>query len=142
MAKRYVVESDFEYNGLRCVVTFGMLGHRCGYVGVPKGNRFYGKSYMNIASMIDYGDCHGGLTYSSEEEKSKYPVKSDLWWFGFDCVHYGDGKDLDLAIELFPNYREQLTKIKEVEAMFPTDEIVRNKKYVEENCKSLADQLA
>lgn len=142
MAKRYVVESDFEYKRLRCIVTFGMMGHRCGYVGIPKGHKFYGKNYCDIERSIDYGDCHGGLTYSSEEEKSKYPVESDLWWFGFDCGHYMDGKDLDLAIELFPNYREQLTKTKEVEAMFPTDEIVRNKKYVEENCKSLADQLA
>ena len=142
MAKRYVVESDFEYKRLRCIVTFGMMGHRCGYVGIPKGHKFYGKNYCDIERLIDYGNCHGGLTYSSDFENSDYPVKSNLWWFGFDCAHYGDGKDLDLAIELFPNYREQLTKTKEVEAMFPTYEIVRNKKYVEKNCKSLADQLA
>lgn len=33
-------------------------------------------------------DVHGGLTFSDGFDT--YPVKSELWWFGFDCAHYGD----------------------------------------------------
>ncbi len=32
-------------------------------------------------------DVHGSLTYSAAGD---YPVKSELWWFGFDCGHAGD----------------------------------------------------
>ena len=32
---------------------------------------------------------HGGLTYAGGN--GEYPVDGeDLWWFGFDCAHYGD----------------------------------------------------
>lgn len=74
-----------------------------------------------------YFDVHGSLTYSSDfgEEKpgeSKYPVASDLWWFGFDCHHSGDGS-------LNPR------------AIFH-DGPVRDLPYVVAECESLARQLA
>ena len=141
MSKRYIVEKDFEYKGLRCVVIFSMNGWRNGYVGVPKSNKYYGKDYCDVEQELNYGDCHGGITYSSSEENSDYPVESDLWWFGFDCAHLGDGKDLDLAYEKFPEYREQILATKQVEDMFPIYELVRDLGYVEQNCISLANQL-
>lgn len=139
---RYVVEKIFDHKDLKCVVTFGSNGWRCGYVGIPRSHKFYGKEYTEIESQIDYGDCHGGLTFSSRSVGEKYPIESDLWWFGFDCAHYGDGKDLDLAIELFPHITESLYKIKACEDMFPTYEPVRDTEYVVDNCISLANQLA
>lgn len=33
---RYIVEQEFEHAGYKCVVTFNAMGHRCGYVGIPK----------------------------------------------------------------------------------------------------------
>lgn len=138
---KYVVESDFEYKGLRCVTIFSMNGWRCGYVGVPKGHKFYGKDYCDIERLLNYGDCHGGLTYSSNQENSEYPVESNLWWFGFDCAHFGDGKDLKLATKLFPKYSEQILQIMAIEWEYPTDEPIRTMEYVIENCKSLANQL-
>lgn len=33
---RYIVEQEFEHAGYKCVVTFNVMGHRCGYVGIPK----------------------------------------------------------------------------------------------------------
>ena len=170
MSKRYVVESDFEHNGLRCVVTFCVSGHRCGYVGVPKSHILYGKDYMDyldikkedckelevsgvlqlVGAVLDederinietYFNCHGGITYSSNKENSDYPVESDLWWFGFDCAHYEDGKDLDLALKYFPDSAEQILLTKSVEMMYPVDEEVRSLEYVKESCKFLADQF-
>lgn len=167
----YKVEKDFEYKGLRCVVTFGDLGHRCGYVGIPKTHILYGKEYDEyleiekkdvgdrevsgifplLGAIIDeddrikveaYFNCHGGITYSGGGEKSMYPVESDLWWFGFDCAHCDDGKDLDLAIEYFPEISERILKTKQIEDMFPIyGEHLWSKEEVADECKLLAEQL-
>ena len=58
-------------------------GYRCGYVGLPKGNKFYGKSCEKIPVV-----CHGGITYAQ-----KYLVgqdDKDTYWIGFDCAHFRD----------------------------------------------------
>ena len=89
------VESDFEHEGLRCVVVKQPMGHRCGYVGVPKGHDLYGKDAFDTKdeSLWDIS-VHGGLTYSEGGEINKYPVESiDTWWFGFDTAHYWDTKN-------------------------------------------------
>lgn len=39
-------------------------------------------------------NVHGSLTFSDGNDNSNYPVESDLWWFGFDCAHTGDTKDI------------------------------------------------
>lgn len=52
MRREFKVESDFEYQGIRCVVIFGEMGHRCGYVGVPKESILYGKSYSESLKCL------------------------------------------------------------------------------------------
>lgn len=47
MNDRYIVEREFEHAGCKCVVTFGSLWYRCGYVGIPKGHTLYGKDYSD-----------------------------------------------------------------------------------------------
>ena len=167
----YKVESDFEYNGLRCVVTFGDMGHRCGYVGVPKTHSLYGKDYDDyleikkediegkevsgvfplLGALLDedervridaFFNCHGGITYAGGGVESKYPVKSDLWWFGFDCAHCDDGKDLDLAMDYFPELSQRILMTKQIDDMYPTGGIIRSREYVENDLKDLATQLA
>ena len=51
MAKKYIVEKEFNHNGLKCVVIFSNMGHRCGYVGVPKWHPLYGKDYMDYLDI-------------------------------------------------------------------------------------------
>lgn len=67
-------------------------------------------------------DVHGGLTYS---DSGNYPVSSNLWWFGFDCSHSGDGE-----IQPNPSYG------------FLLSGEVRSLAYVEAECESLAAQIA
>lgn len=141
--KRYIIESDFTYEGLRCVVIFQGLGHRCGYVGVPKGHELYGMDYDDVYNKID-ADVHGGLTYAGGS--SDYPVESDLWWIGFDCAHYMDGKDLELAKEYFKDNDSLVRQIEmtiEIEEQYPTfdREQVRSLEYVEYECRNLVDQI-
>lgn len=52
-------ESRFEYKEFPCVILFMPMGYRCGYVGLPKENRYYKKKYDDIPV-----DCHCGLSYS------------------------------------------------------------------------------
>ncbi len=120
MSKEYEVERDWTTAAnLRAVVVMGHIGHRCGYVGVPADHPLYGVKYSDSSdAVLPLGkgeliggrgaipmlcaalsgkhqsldivfDVHGSLTYSGGNEDD-YPVPSDLWWFGFDCGHFGD----------------------------------------------------
>jgi hypothetical protein len=63
-------------------------GTLCGYVGIPKGHRFWGVGYEEANVTNDelaeiQADVHGGLTYSDKGD--------DGWWyFGFDTAHGDD----------------------------------------------------
>ena len=75
-----------------------------------------------------------------------YPVESDLWWFGFDCAHWGDGKDLKLAEKYFKDNEKILIQIKmmiQTEKMFGVceEETIRSEEYVENELKNLSIQL-
>lgn len=132
MNDRYIIEREFEHAGYKCVVTFGTMGHRCGYVGIPKEHPLYGKNYTSYL----------GITYAGGGDKSDYPIESDLWWFGFDCIHAGDKKDLQLVYEKFPKERERVKYLMEIESKYPIkDEVVRTEEYVADECKKLAEQL-
>lgn len=165
----YVVENDFKYKGYRCVVIFTDMGWRCGYVGVPLGHTLYKKEftdYLDIPkseldneeigdrgilpifiSAFDDDDrvrldtwfnVHGGITYSGDGD---YPVESDLWWLGFDCGHYRDGKDLDLVEKYWGNDSRIKEKLK-IEREFYVDYYpIRSVGYVEGQCTSLVNQI-
>ena len=165
----YKVESDFIYKGYRCVVIFGDMGFRCGYVGVEADNPLYGKNYSDYLDInkseldgepIDkrgimpillaafdederarldmYFNVHGGLTYAGD--RAGYPVESNLWWLGFDCGHYGDGNDWDLVEKYWgdnPQMQLRLGTCRDLD----WGDVVRTKEYVENECKSLVDQI-
>ena len=159
------IEKDFEHKGYRCIVVMTDMGHRCGYVGIPKEHPLHGVSYSNkckilrmaekenkpvdldkksiiavMCSAFDdnnetlspdmYFDVHGGLTYS--ETGGGYPVSNseDLWFFGYDCAHAGDARDLSVIPE----------KSREIWSTCNYG-TVRTLDYCIEECKSLAEQL-
>jgi hypothetical protein len=43
----FEIEHDEIFKGLRCVVLFTDMGHRCGYVGIGKDHPFYQKDYSD-----------------------------------------------------------------------------------------------
>ncbi len=174
----HIVEREFEHAGYKCVVVFTIMGHRCGYVGVPKESKLYGKNYtdkLNVKMEEMYGktlgkrgiipwfcacfddkeervgldlyfDVHGGLTYSGGGKNSKYPIESDLWWFGFDCIHAGDRKDYEYTMKLFPQEEKRCKDLMRIEREIygkdgNTDEVIRSEEYVAEECKRLAEQI-
>jgi hypothetical protein len=155
----YDIEKDWTTKaGLRAVVIMTDLGHRCGYVGIPKEHPLYGVSYneqtpvlqpLNDETVIGkrgsisvlmaavHGmentnspgmvfDVHGSLTFSGTG-KGEYPVKSDLWWFGYDCGHAGDAPAPGSRMAQFRS---------------GMDEVHRTLEYCIGECESLALQLA
>lgn len=75
-----------EPSGYKCRIRRNPItGTLCGYVGIPKGHRFWGVGYEGHNTEVDdiSDNVHGGLTYSQEED--------DGWWyFGFDTAHHDD----------------------------------------------------
>ncbi len=78
-------EMEFEHCGLKCkILRVKIMGHLCGYVGIPENHRFYKKSYHDL-NEINQIEVHGGLTFAGEINDN-----DGLWYFGFDAAHCGD----------------------------------------------------
>lgn len=93
------------------------MGHRCGYVIIPKDHPYYNKE----CGEIDI-DVHGGLTYSNETT------------FGFDCAHFGDAKDESIMSE----------KYKKLYADFPplfNEGTVKTLEFCIAECEHMAKQF-
>ncbi len=93
---RYLIENDFSYLGLRCVVTGVSAGHRCGFIAIPEGHPLCDADRDRLQQI----DIYGGWTFS--EKSTNYPVMtvSPTWWLGFDCGHSGESCDYQLMEEL------------------------------------------
>jgi hypothetical protein len=128
--------------GLVCLaVRHPRMGQWCGYVGVPEGHPFYGKSYEEVDTRLE---VHGGITFAGgcQEDKEHgichipQPGQPDtVWWFGWDAAHAGDLMPGSAA--LIRTYEETA----EFADAWPKDEY-RNLAYVVEECALLAVQLA
>jgi len=85
-----------EPSGYKCRISrMEGSGALCGYVGIPKGHRFWGASYEDD-ELRDIGDnVHGGITYSQQGD-------DEWWYFGFDTTHINDfaPKLVELLIDL------------------------------------------
>lgn len=123
-----------------CLIVRGPVGALCGYVGVSPDHPLYGKPYN--APEVQEVQIHGGLTFaggcqpphSSAHFICHVPTPGepdDVWWFGFDCAHCGDGVPvftlIDSRIGLWEASREVST--------------YRTLSYVQTEVTSLAAQL-
>ena len=129
------VESDFTHQDLRCVVLGLNHGHRCGYVGVPKDHPLYGADMTN--SRATELRVHGGVTYAASSKDHPVPGHGGLWWFGFDCMHGGDRNDPALMRREIANFEAKMAQ----ELGTKPHGVIRTKRYVETECKNLAQQL-
>jgi hypothetical protein len=134
-----VQEKRFDYKGFPCVVLFMYMGYRCGYVGIPKGHKYYKKSYIDIPI-----DCHCGLTYSKKDLYSQ--SDKDTWWIGFDCAHACDGYDFETAKKLYAEDSEAMGSILSLEQIgyykiCNEDNPIRTLDYCIEQCKRIVEQI-
>ena len=118
---------------LPCLIVRNHGGALCGYVGVPQGHPWHGKSYSEEA-LYDIS-VHGGLTFAKGCGHDADPSTGichlpdpgepdNTWWFGFDCAHHMD---------LSPGYESY--------HRFHANETYRDLAYVEREIASLALQL-
>lgn len=121
------IELEWEYKGLKCIVIALDLGHRCGYVKVPEGNRFFNIKYNDMVpnAKVNLNRSIGesftaalNLVCGNKEALENFTCTLDGiidihggltyskeylencekgWWIGFDCAHCDDGKDLSLV---------------------------------------------
>lgn len=131
----YKVEKEWEHLNLKCVVIATDMGYRCGYVAVGPDHPLYGMNYND--EVPERLKVHGGLTFS--EGDSNYPIEGEnLWWFGFDCAHSGDGKDLNLMSEKVKKFHKDNPQCS---FLFLNGGPVRTLDYCVNECNSLAEQL-
>ena len=125
--------------GLEAVVLITKhVGHRCGYVRVPKGHKHDGEHY----DYLGYINVHGGLTYSSESEKFTLSSRDNGTWFGFDCGHYNDASDWEALKALCETDAEFNEVIRLQELMgFTTQGEIRTLEFCVNECEKLASCL-
>lgn len=136
----FKVVKDWTTNaGPRAVVVMTNQGHHCGYVGVPPGHPLHDVGYDAPCPSLDGQspeaafDVHGGLTYSDGSDD--YPASSDgLWWFGYDCAHFGDRPSDERVQKLQRTYPDKPFMWMELGEF-------RDLAYCERECESLARQI-
>ena len=139
MEKTHIIEKSFIHSNKPCVVIFTQIGHRCGYVAVEKDSPLYGIYYDNLNIKHNYySDVHGGLIFSDYSELYPITTKRPLYWFGFDCAHYNDAKDLEASKKYFD--QKTYNQIIEYNSLFQTG-AVKTLDFCITECKSLAEQL-
>lgn len=111
--KKWVTEAGYEAE-----VIATKMGHRCGYVTVPKDHPHYGKGYDDIDA-----DVHGGLTFANEGT------------FGFDCAHLDDAKDVSIMSDEYKKIFQMWPSLTDGESTIKTLE------FCVAECESLAKQL-
>lgn len=111
-------ELSFDDDGteLPCRIVRNLSGALCGYVGISVDHPLHSIHYTDVGPDLE---VHGGLTFSGELKKG-----CELWWFGFDCAHYGDYSPAMAAF---------------LPSIGPS--IYRRIEYVKGECASLAHQL-
>ena len=135
-------ENRFEYKGFPCVVLFMPMGYRCGYVGLPKGNKYYKKKYADIPVA-----CHCGLTYSENHLFGQ--DDKETWWIGFDCGHSCDGIDKDTFNKLYEAEILNMSPFEFRAHMMNFDFVwkmsrkypVHTQEYMENECRKIVDQI-
>lgn len=137
-----------EATGLPCLIVRGPLGALCGYVGVSRRHKAYGRGYDDV-----HVEVHGGLTFAgpctkdgNQEEHICHRVEPGeddrVWWLGFDCSH---------AFDLSPAHEAEMDAIyKKMDKPRPTSafkddpayrDVYRDIAYVEAEVAGLAAQL-
>ena len=102
-----------DATGYTCAFRTNAFGVYCGYVGVPKTHPAHGLRYYTpwnddapppseIAVAVENIEVHGGLTFAGCFNHEVADFDPELWLFGFDCGHLGDGIPLLPAFSMGP----------------------------------------
>jgi hypothetical protein len=136
--KEIAIEGGGNYRGFDYLITMNDMAFRCGYVAITSKNKAY-----ETTEDYPYFEVHGGVTFFQEP----HLIKSDCGdkWIGFDAGHGYDIHDVEKALLYFGDDNENLKYIKERDwpNLFLREPAaqIRNFEYMENECKSLIDQI-
>ena len=82
-------EREFEESGLQCCTRTNDMGHRCGYVALPKGHPLFGKGWDACYDVAPELYVDGGITFASGTD--------DMWILGWDAAHAWHRRDWSIA---------------------------------------------
>lgn len=140
-----VIEKEWvTKNGHNAKILFLEMGHRCGYVEVKENSFLYLKEYSyhyfdidnlteeilkNIEKYkaINNIEVHGGLTYSGRLINNSY-------WFGFDCAHYMDKKDIESLKKYYPDTKNK-------ECCDFNNSTIKDLEFCINECEKLSEQI-
>ena len=93
--RKNIIELEGKMFGYDIAIIFQRIGHRCGYVRIPKTNKLYGleMDYENPNELEEL-DVHGGITYNRTSPIFDRENAELEYWIGFDCAHCYDKKDI------------------------------------------------
>lgn len=129
--------------GYSAVIIQTPMGHLCGYVMVPEGHPAHSQTDGYLDESLRSIQCHGGLTYAdfNSNPEHPYPVAQtevNAYWIGFDCGHYGDGRDPELVRRYLADadgsVREQTVQLLSQGHIWTVAEVAAE-------CESIATQL-
>jgi len=93
-------EREFEESGLQCCTRTYDMGHRCGYVALPKGHPLFGKDLYECYDMAPEIDVDGGITFSDGT--------GEIWVLGWDAAHSWHLQDPSIMSESYKSIFERL----------------------------------
>jgi hypothetical protein len=128
-----------EHLGYEWNVVHNHRAIRCGYVRVPAGHPWHGRSYHELDV-----ECHGGLTFGELDLPCEAPGDDDAYWVGFDCGHCWDLPDP--ALPVAPEYAAARAYVERMSGLRFFDHgphsRVCSQEYVEAECLSICEQAA
>lgn len=132
------VEGGGTYKGHEYLITLNHNGHRCGYVALLPDHPFNNAETYNDLDI----ECHGGLTFMSHQHdlKESLTIACNDTWIGFDCGHYYDLPDVEAYKQYFGDYEYNLRK-DFFDCFRGNYATLKKFDYVEQQCKSIIDQL-
>lgn len=83
------IEREFEESGLACCTRTHDMGHRCGYVALPKGHPLFGKGWDACYDVAPELQVDGGITFASGTV--------DTWILGWDAAHAWHKRDWSIV---------------------------------------------
>ena len=106
------------------------MGHKCGYVRIPASHPWYHARNHDAVSNVD---VHGGITFNRLDVDTRIRSSyENSRWIGFDCNHWGDAPDPEVAAKYG----------KSVSIDDRTYGVVRSLEYVTQNCALVCEQVA
>lgn len=86
------IVKTFKYKDRECAIvkidSLLTCGYLCGYVGLNEDDLNHNVDYEERI------DCHGGITFLSNDNESERGIYESKVAIGFDCAHYEDRNNL------------------------------------------------